>query len=176
MTIKGRTRYIALLGMLILLCLAFTSCVSKPTTVEELINSNEEIAGQLATSSDSSNMTLEIKGNEIIYSYDLSGIEGATEENLKDEAMIKILQTTLEDQAAAYAAVCKNIEKSSEIRGVTATVNYTYKGEVLATKTFSSAGETEKAEKPKEETETETKELLQPPKKQTTISKKTKRT
>ena len=80
MTIKGRKRYIALLGMLILLCLAFTSCVSKPTTVEELINSNEEIAEQLATSSGSSNMTLEIKGNEIIYSYDLSGIEGATEE------------------------------------------------------------------------------------------------
>ena len=153
MTIKGRKRYIALLGMLILLCLAFTSCVSKPTTVEELINSNEEIAEQLATSSGSSNMTLEIKGNEIIYSYDLSGIEGATEENIKDEAMIKILQTTLADQSSAYAAVCKNIEKSSEISGVTATVNYTYKGEVLATKTFSSSGEVEKGESEKAKTE-----------------------
>ena len=153
MTIKGRKAHIALICMVIMLCASLTSCVSKPTTVEELINSNKDISEQIASSSESSGMTVEIKGNEIIYTYDLSGIEGATEENLKEEAMLKILQTTLDGQSEAFANVCKQVEAESEISGVTATVNYTYNGEVLATKTFSSSGEVEKGESEKAETE-----------------------
>ena len=66
--------------MIIMLCASFTSCVSKPTTLEELINSNKDNPRATQSSSESSGMTVEIKGNEIIYTYDLSGIEGATEE------------------------------------------------------------------------------------------------
>lgn len=144
--IKGREKNIALIGIFIMLCATFTSCVSKPTTVEELINSNKEIAAELTSSHDNSGMTTEIKGNEIIYSYDLSGVEGATEENLKEKSMLKILNSTLDGQADSFTNVCKQIEEESEISGVTAIVNYTYKGEVLATKTFSSAGEVDNAE------------------------------
>ena len=138
MTIKGRKSIIALVGMIIMLCVSFTSCVSKPTTIEELINSNKDVEEQLVSSSDGSGMSVDIKGNEIIYTYDLSGIEGATEETIKDEAMLKLLQKTLESQADSFTNVCKKIEAESEISGVTATVNYTFNGEVLATKTFSS--------------------------------------
>ncbi|MBQ6623705.1 MAG: DUF4854 domain-containing protein [Mogibacterium sp.] len=144
--IKGREKNIALIVIFIMLCATFTSCVSKPATVEELINSNKEIAEELTSSHDNSGMTTEIKDNEIIYSYDLSGVEGATEENLKEKSMLKILNSTLDGQADSFTNVCKQIEEESEISGVTATVNYTYNGEVLATKTFSSAGEVDNAE------------------------------
>ena len=152
MTNTGRKKYIALISMILMLCATFTSCVSKPTTIEELINSNKEIKEQLS-SSNTSEMSVDIRGNEIIYTYDLSGVEGATEENLKEDSMIKILKKTLDGQSEAFSNVCKQIEEESEISGVSATVNYTYKGEVLASKTFSSAGEVKNGESEKAETE-----------------------
>ena len=136
---KRKSLYMILLSMVLTLGMLITSCAEKPGTIEELVSSNEDVQEQIKTAAESAGMTVEIKGNEIIYSYDLASVEGATEEALKDEAMIKTLQSALDDQKSIFSKLCKDIETETEISGVTATVNYTYGDEVLATQTFSSA-------------------------------------
>ena len=137
---KKRSIYMVLLSLLLLLGSLFTSCVSKPGNIEELLNSNPDIQQEIQTAAENAGMSVEIKGNEIIYSYDLSSVEGATEEALKDEAMIKNLQSALDSQKDQFVNVCKSIETETEISGVSATVSYTYKDDVLVTQTFTSAG------------------------------------
>ena len=137
---KKRSIYMVLLSLLLLLGTLFTSCVSKPGNIEELLNSNPDIQQEIQTAAENAGMSVEIKGNEIIYSYDLSSVEGATEEALKDEAMIKNLQSALDSQRDQFVNVCKSIETETEISGVSATVSYTYKDDVLVTQTFTSAG------------------------------------
>ena len=125
--------------MILMFGMLLSSCVEKPSTIEELINSNKDIEEQVNSAAENAGMKIDIKGNEIIYSYDLSGIEGATEETLKDEAMITSLQKSLDSQKSSFGSVCKKIEEESGISGVSATVNYTFNGEVLATETYTSA-------------------------------------
>lgn len=138
---KRKSLYMILLGLVLTLGMLFTSCAEKPGTIEELVNSNDEVQEQIKTAAESAGMTVEVKSNEIIYSYDLASIEGVSEDALRDEAMIKALQSSLDDQKITFAKLCKNLEAETEISGVTATVNFTYGDEVLATQTFSSADE-----------------------------------
>ena len=137
---KKRSIYMVLLSLLLLLGTLFTSCVSKPGNIEELLNSNPDIQQEIQTAAENAGMSVSIKGNDIISSYDLSSVEGATEEALKDEAMIKNLQSALDSQKDQFVNVCKSIETETEISGVSATVSYTYKDDVLVTQTFTSAG------------------------------------
>lgn len=130
-----------LLGLVLTLGMLFTSCAEKPGTIEELVNSNEDIQQQIQAAAENAGMTVEVHGNEIVYSYDLASVDGVSEDALKDEAMIKALQTALDGQKAPFANLCKSLETETEISGVTATVNFTYGDEVLATQTFSSADE-----------------------------------
>lgn len=138
---KRKSLYMILLSMVLTLGMLLTSCAEKPGNIEELVSSDEDIQQEIQSAAENAGMTVEIKGNEIIYSYDLASVEGATEEALKDEAMIKTLQSALDDQKSIFSKLCKDIETETEISGVTATVNYTYGDEVLATQTFSSADE-----------------------------------
>ena len=141
MTITNRRSiYMVLLSLFLVLCTLFTSCISKPENIEELLNSNPDIQEEIQTAAENAGMSVEIKGNEIIYAYDLSSLEGATEEALKDEAMIKNLQSELDSQKDQFVEVCKALEAETEISGVSATVSYTYKDEALVTQTFTSAG------------------------------------
>lgn len=138
---KRKSLYTILLGMLLSFGMLFTACAEKPGTIEELVNSNADVQQEIQTAAENAGMTVEIKGNEIIYSYDLASIEGATEDALKDEAMIKSLQSSLDEQKPVFTKLCKDIESEAEISGVTATVNFTYNGETLVTKTFTSSDE-----------------------------------
>lgn len=137
---KSRILKVSILSAILLLALLLSACVSKPESLEELISSNEEIEAQVQEAAQDAGMTVEITGNVVTYSYDLSSIEGATEEALKDEEMIKTLQSALDSQKSVFTEMCKKLEEESEISGISATVNYTYGDEVLATQTFTSAG------------------------------------
>ena len=139
MTVKRRNIYIAIIGMIVLLCAAFTSCASKPSSLEELLNSNADVQQEIQSAAEEAGMTVEVKGNAITYSDDLAGMEGATEEAIKDKVMIDNLQTALDSQGEQFGGMCKKLEEETEITGISATVNYTYGDEVLATKTYTSA-------------------------------------
>lgn len=138
-TVKRSNLYMVMLSMILTLGLLLSSCVSQPETIEELIDSNSDVKDQIQTAAEEAGMVVDIKGNEITYTYDLSGIEGATKENLKDEAMLETLTNALDSQKSVFAGVCKSIEDETGISGVTTIVNYTYGEEVLVTRTFTSA-------------------------------------
>lgn len=137
--VKKKRLYLIIAGMILVVAMLLSACVSKPSTIEELISSNKDVEEQVKSAAENAGMTVDIKGNEIVYSYDLSGIEGVTEETLKEEAMIKSLQSSLDSQKSAFGKVCKTIEEKSGISGVSATVNYTYGDEVLVTGTYTAA-------------------------------------
>ena len=134
-----RSLYLLMLSMILMIGLFLSSCVSKPGTIEELIDSNSDVKEQIQTAAGNAGMSIGIKGNEITYTYDLSTIQGATEENLRDEAMLETLKNALDSQQSVFAGVCKNIEDETGISGVSAVVNYTYGDEVLITQTFTSS-------------------------------------
>ena len=135
---KNNMLTILLTGALIL-ALVLTSCASKPETLEEYVSKNPDVKEQIDSAAETSGLDVTIEGNEVIYSYDLASIEGATKESLSDEAMLSTLNSSLASMGPTFAELCSNIEGETGLTGIKMTVNYTYEGEVLLTKTFTSA-------------------------------------
>ena len=129
-----------LMIMAIISVLCFAACGSKETmTLEKYCQENPDVQESIDSAMADSNVVVEIKGNEIIYSFDLSTQEGFTEEIAKDESIIKAIDEALTAAAPTFGDISKSIEDSTEIQGISTTVNYTWGDEVLVTKTFTSA-------------------------------------
>ena len=129
-----------LLSLVMSLSLIATSCNSSPKTLEEYINKDKEAAEQVQKAADTSGLTVSFSGNDVVYTYDLSKIDGVTEEVVKSDMMIDQLTSALQSTSDTFVGLCKQLEEESKIQGIHIVVNYTYKDEVLVTKTFDSAG------------------------------------
>ena len=57
----------------------------------------------------------------------------------KSDSIISALDQALGAAGDTFGGICKSIEESTEITGITTTVNYTWEDEVLVSKTFTSA-------------------------------------
>lgn len=124
----------------LVLIIAMTACNSSPKTIEEYINKDKEAQEQVQQAADQAGLTVDFKGNDVIYTYDLSSIENVTEEVIKSDIMVDQLTSTLESTGDTFSGLCKQLEEESKIEGIQIVVNYTYGDEVIVTKTFNSSG------------------------------------
>ena len=136
---KKRT-LIVLLIMAVITALCFTGCGKKePMTLEKYVKDNPDVQESIDSAMNDSNELVEIKENDISYTFDLSKMEGYTEELAKSDEIISALDQALGAAGNTFGGICKSLEESTEITGITTTVNYTWADEVLVTKTFTSA-------------------------------------
>lgn len=134
----------SVIALVIVLSMLFgitlTSCAKKPQDLESFIKNNDEVKEEIQSAADTAGLSVDIKGNEVTYSYDVSGIEGIDEETIKEPAMLETLQSTLDSQSESFVDLCKKLEEQTGFTGIKMIVTYTYGDEVLATQTFTSEG------------------------------------
>lgn len=130
-----------LLSALTVAALLFVGCTKEPEpkTVESIVSSNDDVASTIQSGASEEGVNIDIKENTITYSFDISNIDGVTEELLEDEDYIKSLEDSIDEQKDLHANVCKKIEEKADIEGVIVNVLYTYKGKEVAGASFTSA-------------------------------------
>ncbi|MBR0399908.1 MAG: DUF4854 domain-containing protein [Mogibacterium sp.] len=141
---KRKSLIYTIMIMALLMALVMSSCEKKPETLEEFVNSNEESMEDIQKTADESGLKVDIKGNEVTYSYDISDYDGMTEEIAKGDQMKKALEDALNDASDTFTGLCGDLEEESGIEGVTIKVNYTFKDENLITKVYDKSGIVEK--------------------------------
>lgn len=145
---KKRT-FIVLMIMAVVAAMCFTACGKKaPETLESYINSHpevkEEIDEKLGTD-ELKGVTIEFSGNEMTYSYDISGMENITEEIAKSDTLKESLDAGLDQQSATFVQLANTLKESVkedgvELDTVKVTVIYTYKDEQITSRTFEADG------------------------------------
>lgn len=144
---------LVLLAMLVGMTMLMTSCVNniinnsngggaaeeEPMTLEKYVQGDAEVQDAIDSAMNDSNVLVEIKENSIIYSFDLSTMEGYTEELAHSEEIQTALQSALDSAGGTFGGIAKSIEDASGIAGITTVVNYTWGDEVVVSKTFTSA-------------------------------------
>jgi uncharacterized lipoprotein YehR (DUF1307 family) len=138
---KGLTALLLIFVMM--MSVMASACNSAPKTIEEYINKDKDAMAEVQKAADSSGLTVDFKGNDVIYTYDLAGLDGVTEEVVKSDMMVEQLSSALDNTGSTFASLCKQLEDESKITGVQIVVNYTYGDEVIITKTFNSSGAAE---------------------------------
>ena len=139
---KKRT-LILFLMITVLSVMCFSACGKETMTLEKYVADHPEMQTSIDDAMAGSNVVVEIKENDIIYSFDLSTMDGYTEELAKDEKVITAITDALAAAGGTFGNISKTVEDSTEIKGITTTVNYMWKDEVLVTQTFTSADATE---------------------------------
>lgn len=129
-----------LIIMTMMMALVMSSCESKPKTLEEFVNNDEDAMEDIQETADESGLKVEIKENDVIYSYDISDYDGMTEEIAKGDQMVSALESALGDATDTFTELCSDLEEESGIEGVRILVNYTYKDENLVSKTYDKSG------------------------------------
>ena len=101
--IKRRNSLFALLLMLALSAAVFmTACkggTQEPQTLEDFAKNNENIQESIDSAATDSNVVVEIKGNDIIYTFDLANMEEYTNELVHNEQVVGNLQKALDQSA-----------------------------------------------------------------------------
>ncbi len=132
---------IVLFVVLLVACLAMTACggnggsdtPKEEPTLESWIAEHPEEMDEVEVQD---GMEVSFDKNNLIYTYDISVIEGVTEENAKSETMIESLTEGLENESDTFMGIIDSLESETEITGITVTVIYTFKGDVLVEKTY----------------------------------------
>lgn len=136
---KKRT-FIVLMIMALITALCFTACGSKEEmTLEKFCADNPEVQESIDQAMADSNVLVEIKENAIIYTFDLSKMDGYTEEIAKSDVVKENLTTALDAAAGTFGNISKSVEESTEIQGISTVVNYNWIDENIVTRTFTSA-------------------------------------
>lgn len=136
---------LVLLAMLVGMTMIMTACggsgssPEEPMTLEKYVKDDAEVQQAIDSAMNDSNVLVEIKENAIIYTFDLSTMEGYTEELVQSDEIKAALQSALDAAGGTFGGIAKSIEDASGIAGITAVVNYTWGDEVVVTKTFTSA-------------------------------------
>lgn len=141
---KKKSIITLIIGLTLVMVMFLTSCGNKaPQTMEDYVSSNEEVQQQIQEAADASGLAVEIKGNDVIYTYDLSTFEGMNEELAKSDTMKSNLESALDAASPTFENLCSQLEEESEIQGVQIIVNYTFGDEVVVTKSFTAAASEE---------------------------------
>lgn len=117
-----------------------TACGSKEEpTLESYVNDNEEVKAELeeaVSANEQNGLKIEIQGNDIVYTFDLSAVDGFTEDLAKDAGVKEALETGMEEHADDFKKVASEMAATTEIKGIQVIVNYVYNDEVIATSTY----------------------------------------
>ena len=118
----------------------FTACgQAEPLTLEKYCQEHPDVQANIDEAMTGTNVVVEIRENEILYNFDLSKMDGYTEELVRSDNIISALEEALSAAGPTFGGIAKSIEESTEISGISTTVNYQWGDEVLVTKTFTSA-------------------------------------
>lgn len=136
-----------LLAMLVGIAMIMTTACStggstadeEPMTLEKYVEGDPEVQQSIDRAMSDSNVLVEVKENSIVYSFDLSKMDGYTEELVHTEEIQSALQSAIDGAGGTFGGVAKQVEETSGLTGITAVVNYTWGDEVIVTKTFTSA-------------------------------------
>lgn len=135
-----------LLAMLVGMTMIMTACggsggaaEEEPMTLEKYVQGDAQVEQSIESAMNDSNVLVEIKENSIIYTFDLSTMDGYTEEIAKTEEVKAALQSALDSAGATFGGIAKSIEDASGLTGITTVVNYTWGDELVVTKTYTSA-------------------------------------
>ena len=141
---KKRT-FIVLMIMAVVAAMCFTACGKKaPTTLESYVKDHpevkEEIDEKLGTD-ELKGVTIDFSGNEMTYTYDISGMDNITEELAKSDTLKESLDAGLDQQSSTFvqlASTLKNSVKEDgvELETVKVTVVYTYEDYQITSRTF----------------------------------------
>ncbi len=140
-----KTNYIALILIVCFaFCFALTACGKKPSggdtkTLESFVAKNSSMMKEFEKIMEANEgLTIEFKGNDLIYTYDMT-VLGSDTETLKSDIMKESLGKALDEQKAVFGDICKTVEEETGIQGIQTIVNYTAGEELLISKTFTSA-------------------------------------
>ena len=134
---KKKTALIFILMFTLAFTLLMTGCGSSPSNLEEYIAQNEDALSSLQNSSEEG-MAVTAEGNNLVYTYDLSKVDGYTEDIATNEATIAALESALDGGASTFQNIAKVLEDQTEIGGIQVIVKYNWKDQVLVEKTFTS--------------------------------------
>lgn len=134
---KKKTALIFILMFTLAFTLLMTGCGSSPSNLEEYIAQNEDALSSLQNSSEEG-MAVTAEGNNLVYTYDLSKVDGYTEDIATNEATISALESALDGGASTFQNIAKVLEDQTEIDGIQVVVKYNWKDQVLVEKTFTS--------------------------------------
>ena len=109
-------------------------------TLETIINNDSSLKEQVASGSGQEGLTIEVKDNDINYIFDMTAISDLSEEQLKDQVMIEALDDALDEGKDQFINLCTTLEDQTGLEGVHMIVTYTYKEDVLTTRTFDKNG------------------------------------
>lgn len=152
---KKKSIISVIISLTLVMAMLLSSCGSKePDTLEKFLSNDEEAMQEIQETATSSGLEVSIKDNEVLYTYDLKNYDGMTEEVAKSDVMKESLSSALDSSGESFSSLCKQLEDESKITGITITVKYTYDGEDLVTKSFTSAdtGEDTDSDAAEEET------------------------
>ncbi len=131
---------IVLFVVLLVACLAMTACggnggsdtPKEEPTLESWMAEHPEEMDEVEVEE---GMEVSFDKNNLIYTYDLSVLD-VDEETAKSETMIEALTEGLENESDTFLGIIDSLESETEITGITVTVIYTFKGDVLVEKTY----------------------------------------
>lgn len=112
-----------------------------PLTFEEYAKNDSSIQDQLGVD-EKSGIFVDIKGNELIFTYDYSKMDGNfTREGIVNDGFKKNLEEIMTENGAGstFGNIAKTMEDASGIEGITVTVEYTWEDEVVYSQSFTSA-------------------------------------
>ena len=136
---KKRSILLVLLAVMVGMAMIMTACGKEEMTLEKYVEGNADVEQSIEDAMSGSNVLVEIKGNDIVYTFDLASMDGYTEELAKSDAVKEALETALDGAKGTFGNISKSIEESTEIQGINTIVNYTWGDEVIVSKTFTSA-------------------------------------
>ena len=156
---KKKTLAALLMVIALVSAMMMTACSSKPEepeeplTLESFMSEHPDVKAEIdkkVTEGETSGVTVDISGNDIIYTYDLAGIQDMTDDFARSDELKENLQTALDAQADAFKGVASSMESiinqaGVEISGVRVVVNYIYGDEVIVTGTYEPDPEAETA-------------------------------
>lgn len=131
------------MGILLPSCSAAKSLTGKltkqPKDLESVIAVNPKIAEEMEAAKETSGMQMSVSGNEITYTYQLDNIEGISDEQIEDEAMLEVLDKSIKDSGSNMEKLCKSLEDQTGLSGITVKLVFTYNDEEVLTETFTAA-------------------------------------
>ncbi len=108
------------LVMMLSMTLMLTSC-GEPSTLEEYLAEDAELQEQLDTlAASQQDMTVEIKGNQILYTYTMPQ---QIEEDLLEDVKAQF-EKAMEGYGSTFEGIASTCEEQTKIKGVTVKVSY----------------------------------------------------
>lgn len=109
-------------------------------TLETYINSDPTIMEEVNSAvGDTEGLTIDITGNVLTYQFDLSILDGITEEQATSDDVKASLEDSLSQSASTFGQVCDGLETATKVTGIVCRVEYDYGDTVLCSKEFTSA-------------------------------------